>query len=310
MGGWVAQPQPVGVALPPGLQVAGMWRRFFAYILDNIIGSLLAIIVPIFWAIGIGAVKVNQAAIDQVEEGAVKPFAHVTEPILLVDVGQLTVAALLFAILEFVYFVVCWIRLRGGIGQKLLSLQVADAATGNNLTFAQATMRWLALYGLSAVGGVISAVVTFQVMATVPGSASMGGSSADALEAGSALASWNAISNLLSWVGILWALVLLVSTVTNPVRRGLHDRFGGSLVVGPAPVAAAWPGYAYPPQAYPPQGGAYPPQAYPPQGGYPQGGAYPQAGAGYPGSGGVPPAAPSAPSAQPPASPESRKPGS
>jgi hypothetical protein len=153
------------------------------------------------------------------------------------------------------------------------------------------------------VSGVIGVVVTLRVMATVPGSASLGGSSVDALEPGSSLAAWNTIANVLSWVGMLWALVLLISTATNPMRRGVHDRLGGSLVVGRAP--AGWAGYAYPAQAYPPQ--AYPPQGgypYPPQGGYPQGGA------GYPGPGGVPPAAPPAtPPAASPDQPKSQKPG-
>jgi uncharacterized RDD family membrane protein YckC len=309
MAGW-PQPQMAGVPavqLPPGLQVAGMWRRFFAYILDNIFVALIGLI-PIVWAIAARAVAFNQEALDRADKNAAEPFAHVSVPLLTVDTNLLIAAAVLFIALELLYFVACWSLWRGGLGQRILSLQVADARTGNNLTLSQSILRWAALYGLSALSA-LGVVVALEVMATVPASASMGGSSTDALEPGSSLATWSAIANAVSWLGMLWAIVLLISAATNPARRGLHDRLGGSLVVGRARVA--WPGYAYPPQAaYPaPPQAAYPapPQAAypaPPQAAYPPQAGFPQGGAGYPGPGIIPPAVPpAAPPTTPPAAP-------
>ena len=38
---------------------------------------------------------------------------------------------------------------------------------------------------------------------------------------------------LLGLVSLVWAVVLLVTTVSSPTKQGLHDRFAGSAIVQP-----------------------------------------------------------------------------
>jgi uncharacterized RDD family membrane protein YckC len=104
------------------------------------------------------------------------------------------------AILSLVYFVFFWTGgRRATIGQRIFNIQVGNAFDGRGLTIDQAVRRWLGL-GM-AIG----------LLALIP--------------------SMVRAANLIE---LVWAIVLLFTTVTSPVKQGLHDRFAGSAVVRPA----------------------------------------------------------------------------
>ncbi len=111
------------------------------------------------------------------------------------------VVSVLFVGVDALYFVGLWRSgWRATIGMRLLGLRVLGAVDAGTLSLNASVLRWV------AVSGVIS------VIALVPG---IGGS--------------------LGLISLVWILVLLLTTATNPLRQGLHDRWAGSVVVQPAP---------------------------------------------------------------------------
>lgn len=110
------------------------------------------------------------------------------------------VAAVL-VLVDLLYFVGLWTSgLQGTLGMRLLSLRVLDSVTAGTLPLNDALLRWIALSGAIAILGL------------VPG-----------------------IRAYIGAIGAIWVLVLLISTATNPLRQGLHDRWARSVVVQPAP---------------------------------------------------------------------------
>ena len=105
--------------------------------------------------------------------------------------------------LYFVYFVGFW---TGGAqatpGMRMLKLRVANASDGKRLAIGPATIRWLAL-------GYI-----FSVAAIVPSLA------------------------VLSLLGFIWLIVLLISTATDKLHQGVHDKWAKSVVVRPQDAGA------------------------------------------------------------------------
>ena len=55
------------------------------------------------------------------------------------------------------------------------------------------------------------------------------------------------MSDLVSLGSGVWMIILIATAGTHPARRGLHDRFCGSIVLAPVQAAPAWPGYPYQP---------------------------------------------------------------
>ena len=110
-------------------------------------------------------------------------------------------AGLLLVAVDAAYFIGLW---RSGgqatLGMRLLQLRVVRAADAATLPLNAAAIRWLAL------SGVISIVAVLP-----PG------------------ASW------LGLIGLVWIVVLLVTTATDRLHQGIHDRWAGSVVVQPAP---------------------------------------------------------------------------
>jgi len=99
------------------------------------------------------------------------------------------------------YFVGLWTSgLQGTIGMRLLKLRILNSVTAGTLPLNDALLRWIALSG--AVG----------ILALVPG-----------------------LQAYVGLIGLIWVLTLLVTTATNPLRQGLHDRWARSVVVQPAP---------------------------------------------------------------------------
>lgn len=102
---------------------------------------------------------------------------------------------------EFLYFVGLWSSgLQATLGMRLLRLRILGAATAGTLSTNDAVLRWLALSG------------AVSILTLVPG-----------------------IGPSIALLSVAWVLVLLISTGTNRLHQGLHDRWARSVVVQPAP---------------------------------------------------------------------------
>ena len=108
----------------------------------------------------------------------------------------------LAALIGAAYYILSWSGGRRATpAQRLFNIQVGDAFDGRALTTTQAVKRWVGLGGFL---GLFSIVPSDAVLGAV---------------------------NLIQF---LWAIVLLISTVTSPTKQGLHDKFANSAVVRPA----------------------------------------------------------------------------
>jgi uncharacterized RDD family membrane protein YckC len=102
-------------------------------------------------------------------------------------------------VVDATYFIQFWTtEARATLGMRILNLQVGNAFDGRRLDMGQAFRRWVAL------GSWISAAGITTSLAGVTG-----------------------------LIGLLWALVLLVTTTTSPTKQGLHDRFANTAIVRP-----------------------------------------------------------------------------
>ena len=107
--------------------------------------------------------------------------------------------ALIFAAVSGVYFVYTWTTMRASLGQRVLNLQVGNAADGKTLTRDQAIKRWLALgapFGIA------------QALNPLPG-----------------------LGLLIGLAAFVWFIALLVTTAQSPTKQGLHDQFAETIVV-------------------------------------------------------------------------------
>ena len=104
-------------------------------------------------------------------------------------------------VVDLLYFVGLWTSgLQATIGMRLLRLRVLNATTAGSLPFNDALLRWLGLTG--AIG----------IIGLVPG-----------------------IDTYIGLIGGIWILVLLITTGSDRLRQGLHDKWARSVVVQPAP---------------------------------------------------------------------------
>ena len=282
MSGWVAEPQGPPMAAGGGLAVAGMGRRIGAWIVDAILASFLAII-PFAFAIAAGGVSLNSKVLDQL---AADPRATITEPLLAINISVVAAAVAVWVLLRAAYFAGCWVYFHGTPGQRMLSLSVLAVENSGPLPMGRAILRWLVLDGIGQIVGAIALVMVIDALAKVPFSQTTYGNafSHGVVAIDSRAMSADSLSTVTSWGSTAWSIVLLVSVVANSLRRGLHDRLAGSIVLRKVPVG--WAAYqqwgpagqspaGYPPAGYPawPGAGAYPQGGYPPTGypptGYP-----------------------------------------
>ena len=242
MSGWASEPPPQPLTGSSGLVVAGMGRRVGAWILDGIFSGFLALI-PLVLVFAWHGVALNQAALDQLSS---YPYYTLTEPLLIVNLTSLMVGVGLYILLLAAYYAGCWAAFGGTPGQRLLSLQVVDVSTSGNLSPWQAVVRWLIVAGLAEMASAVVLVVFMNLLATVPldlqSSGGMYATSAWSLDP--QVRSANTLSTIVSGCSSLWLIALLITAAKNPLKRGLHDRLAGSIVLGKAPVAApGWPGF-------------------------------------------------------------------
>jgi uncharacterized RDD family membrane protein YckC len=121
------------------------------------------------------------------------------------DQNPMTVVAnLLFVVLSLAYSVFFWTGGRRATpGQMVFKIQVGNAFDGRPLTAMQAFRRWLALGWFVSLFGIVPA-----------------------------------LAQLASWGLFAWEIALLVTTIRNPAKQGLHDRFANSAVVRPRGASA------------------------------------------------------------------------
>ena len=95
-----------------------MGIRIGAWAIDSLI---LIVFQLVFWmfAFAIGALRINPAAQNQMETA---PLTLPTVAPYRANLSLLAVLLALFVVLNVVYAAVCWARLRGMPGQRILSL--------------------------------------------------------------------------------------------------------------------------------------------------------------------------------------------
>jgi uncharacterized RDD family membrane protein YckC len=109
--------------------------------------------------------------------------------------------SVLFIVVDALYFIGLWTSgWRATLGMRLLKLRILGVNDAAPLSLNSALLRWLALTG------------AVSIFTLVPG-----------------------IGGYVGLIAIVWALALLITTGTDRLHQGLHDRWAGSVVVQPAP---------------------------------------------------------------------------
>lgn len=174
-----ARPSPIA-----GFALAGVGARLVAYLIDGLLIAIANVLI-------LAVVAPDVAVFDpmtQVDQFSVPAFTLETLLAGVIGIG-----------LDFIYLVGLWTsRGRATIGQRLLKMQVIDAASGSALDLKQAVVRWVLLSGGVAIFGLVPVAV-----------------------------------ELTGLVGLLWLIVLLVTTSSHPLKQGVHDRAANSIVVQP-----------------------------------------------------------------------------
>jgi uncharacterized RDD family membrane protein YckC len=99
------------------------------------------------------------------------------------------------------YFVAFWTSgWRATLGMRLIGIRLLQTVDGAPLSLEAAITRWLALLGI------------VQLLSILPFA-----------------------QGVLGLIALVWVIVLLVTTATDRLHQGMHDRWAGSVVVQPAP---------------------------------------------------------------------------
>jgi uncharacterized RDD family membrane protein YckC len=99
------------------------------------------------------------------------------------------------------YFVAFWTSgWHATLGMRLIGIRLLQAVDGAPLPLEAAVTRWLALLGI------------VQLLSILPFA-----------------------QGVLGLIALVWVIVLLVTTATDRLHQGMHDRWTGSVVVQPAP---------------------------------------------------------------------------
>jgi uncharacterized RDD family membrane protein YckC len=164
-----------------GLVYADVPNRAVAYIIDAIILFVINLIVAIIVGSFLPAPSTTNIFNQQPNYAAV------------------LITTLIGLAINGAYFVYTWTQMRGSPGQRMLGMQVGNAADGATLTQDQAIRRWIFLgapFGLA-----------------------------------SALNPIPAIGLLIGLVGLAYFIFLLVSTAQSPTKQGFHDKQANTVVV-------------------------------------------------------------------------------
>ena len=169
----------------PDLQLAyaEASSRLVAYLIDGVLVGIAIFIVAFALSRLLGPTQIASA-------DGLRPV---------VDQGRALVNVVVATALSGVYFVGCWLGLRGTVGQRLLGMVVVRESDGERLRPGQALTRW---FLLGAWWGVLGALLLSVSLAT-----------------------W-----FIAFAIVVWDLVLLWTTARDGRKRGLHDRVAGSVV--------------------------------------------------------------------------------
>jgi uncharacterized RDD family membrane protein YckC len=169
-----------------GFVIPGVFSRFVAYAIDSLLVAAVPAIISLFLT-----------DFDSVFRQLETSNGTITRTVSSMTPLENALLALVGVGISFLYFVGLWTTNgRATLGMRLLSMQVADAMTGETLTLVAAVRRWVALGGPLPLLGMIPA-----------------------------------LGGLGALLGFALSLVLLITTATDPRHQGLHDRFAGSLFV-------------------------------------------------------------------------------
>jgi uncharacterized RDD family membrane protein YckC len=184
--GWAPPPTAAPVVGPAGLVYGDVPNRSIAYIIDIII---LAIVNVIIGAV-LSAIGLNPWTVDL---NATTIGGLVTYNPL---VGLLL--AVIYTAISAGYFIYLWTTMRATLGQRVLGLQVGNAANGATITSEQGIKRWIALgapFGIA------------QALNPLPG-----------------------LGILIGLAAFAWFIALLYTTAVSPTKQGLHDKFAETIV--------------------------------------------------------------------------------
>lgn len=272
MSGWVVpnQTRSAGIQLPPGLRIATTGSRAGAWLIDRAFFCVLALLLGGI-AVVAGAVDISPAAADQIQAGTSANL--VTVPLLTVNTSLLVVFGAVWVLIQYVYEALSWTLFRGTPGQRILSMWVADAATGRNLTIWRSSLRWLVLESVPQIALTVFLVFFVRMMGEVPPSAYGAGGLTGSIPDNSTYTTVSLVGDLAALLSVGWRLGLLVITATHSEKRGIHDRIAGSVVVARAPAPSYWTQVAYGPVGPVGAGGPFPGPGTAP--GYPAGRQFP-----------------------------------
>jgi uncharacterized RDD family membrane protein YckC len=180
----------------PGLEYAGAFPRFVAYLVDGLILGVVGLLLSIpAWVIAAGSVDWSSLMRDSMAGNRFTTIDSFGSGFLIAAL----IASLISLVVQALYFVLFWTSgARATLGMRLLGLQVANAADGQTITRSQGLLRWLAL-------GQWLGIVSYVPV--------VGG-----------------VSSLIQFV---WDLVILGSTASSATKQGVHDRIAETVVVQP-----------------------------------------------------------------------------
>jgi uncharacterized RDD family membrane protein YckC len=189
------------MGVPVVAPVAALGRRSAAYIADSLIIGLVYIVLGVLFDSIFGPL------VEATPDGL---------SLVVVAVNPLRVVLELTATLavDALYFAGSWCRWGATPAQRLLGLRVRLEHAGGSSP------------GVSPTLSVEAAGRRWAVLAVLP------------IAVGSLAASGALDVSVLAIVNSAWYLVLLASAAADPLRRGLHDRVAGTIVV-PAPHGPA-----------------------------------------------------------------------
>ena len=179
---------------PAATVVAGVGRRIAAYLVDSLIVGVADILLTVLFDAVFGPLVAATSDGAALQVVAVNPLRVVLE---------LTATL----VIDAAYFAGCWSRWGATPAQLALGLRIrladgapAASASSRALPIEAAWQRWA-------------------VLAVFP------------IAIGSLAASGALNAGVLVVANGTWFLVLLISTAADPLRRGLHDRAAGTVVV-------------------------------------------------------------------------------
>jgi uncharacterized RDD family membrane protein YckC len=191
-GNW--SPSPAAQVGPAGLVYADVPNRVMAFIIDAIILFVINFIVfAILGAIGLNPWTPNPNATGLGDLLSYNPVVGLIQAL----VGLAVSAG---------YFIYTWTSMRGTPGQKMLGMQVGNAADGATLTMEQGLRRWIALFAPSVIA--------------------------------QALFPWPLLGTIIGLAAFIWVIALIVTTAQSPTKQGLHDTFAKTIVVKAARTVA------------------------------------------------------------------------